>query len=487
MEKIKKIIYILLIIFVMLSLVPKEMQNDLFFSIASGNKILEKGIQKEEQLVWHQGLEFSNPRWLYDIFITIIHNNFGLTGIYFCVLIFCIIEGLLYYYILTRFTKNTIFSFFITIISMYILRISFTARAQLFSNLFLLIEFYCLEMIKSKETCKKRYIFCLVIIPILYVNMHASTYLIYLVMFLPYIIEYIISKIPFINSDDNKLIFEVQNIKLLIMLLIICALEGLISPWGLTPYTYMFKNMNGLSSSFISELQSLTIFSSTYLTSILIAVVLILIFTRQKIRVSDGLFIIGFSILAMNNLRSLYYFIIVSSICSVRVLIELINSYDFNLNFISDKVKNLGAFICVIIVIVNSINLLLTNTSKDYINYLLYPVKATNYIINNLDIDNMKIYNHFNFGSYLEYKGVKSFIDSRSEVYTPEFNKGCTVLQDWKNVSELDVNYNEIFDKYEINYVLLYSNEPISRYIKYDSKWNYIYQDNSFILYERAK
>ena len=46
----------------------------------------------------------------------------------------------------------------------------------------------------------------------------------------------------------------------------------------------------------------------------------------------------------------------------------------------------------------------------------------------------MKIFNHFNFGSYLEYKNIPVFIDSRSGMYTEEFNEGCTILKDWMNV-----------------------------------------------------
>ena len=488
MKKIEKVIYILLIIFAMISLVPKEMQNDTFFTIAGGRLILERGIQKEEQLVWHKGLEFTNPRWLFNVLITIIHNKFDFTGIYFFVIIFAVIEGILYYYILQKITKKISFSFFMTIINMFMIKTFFTARAQIISNLLLLIEFWCLENIKSKKTYKNSYVFLIIIMPILYVNFHASTFPIYLVMFLPYIAEFIISKIPFMNNKDNeKLIFEVENIKLLTILLVISAIEGFFSPGGLTPYTYMFKNIGGLSSSFISELQPLTIFSSIYFTAILIMVVSILIFTKQKIRVSDGLLIMGFSILAMSNLRSLFYFIMISTICFARLFIDFTNTYELSFNAISKKFKVVSFLLGIIIIILTSTNELLTNISKEYVDYLSYPIKATDYIINNLEPNNMRIYNHFNFGSYLEYKGIKAFIDSRSEVYTPEFNKECTVLQDWRDTSQLDINYNEIFNKYEITHVLLYSDEPLENYIKYDSKWKYIYQDNSFILYERIE
>lgn len=34
----------------------------------------------------------------------------------------------------------------------------------------------------------------------------------------------------------------------------------------------------------------------------------------------------------------------------------------------------------------------------------------------------MKLFNEYNYGSYLLYKGVPVFIDSRADLYAPEFN-----------------------------------------------------------------
>ena len=55
-----------------------EITNDTFFTIAMGNNILLSGLQKIEILTWHEGLNFSNPRWLFDIFISILYRNIGI-------------------------------------------------------------------------------------------------------------------------------------------------------------------------------------------------------------------------------------------------------------------------------------------------------------------------------------------------------------------------------------------------------------------------
>ena len=68
------------------------------------------------------------------------------------------------------------------------------------------------------------------------------------------------------------------------------------------------------------------------------------------------------------------------------------------------------------------INNIIDKLNDDYVETKVYPVDATEYILNNLEVNDMRIYNSFNFGSYLEFKGIPVFIDSRSGIYTEEFN-----------------------------------------------------------------
>ena len=59
---------------------------------------------------------------------------------------------------------------------------------------------------------------------------------------------------------------------------------------------------------------------------------------------------------------------------------------------------------------------------EEYIYSSEYPVDAVNWIKQNLDISKLKIYNEYNYGSYLIYQDIPVFIDSRADLYAPEFN-----------------------------------------------------------------
>lgn len=86
----KYIIAVILIIFFVVSIVPKTFQNDTFYIIALGDRILENGLDRIDHFSWHENLEYRYPHWLFDIVNAGICNSFGLDrNIRFYLFMFC--------------------------------------------------------------------------------------------------------------------------------------------------------------------------------------------------------------------------------------------------------------------------------------------------------------------------------------------------------------------------------------------------------------
>lgn len=410
MNKLKNIIIIILIIIFTISVVPRSFQNDTFFTIAKGNDVLENGVQKEEKLVWHEGLEYTNSRWLFDTIIATIYNNFNFIGVYILVLIIAVFQALIYNYILNKIIKRKEISCLFTLITIYFVSNEFAARAQIISFLLFLIEFYCIEQLV--KTNKNLYFIILIFVPFILVNIHASVFPVYFVFYLPYIAEFILSKIQLKNKTENKIIVENISIKKLLILVIIGVIMSFCTPEGVSPYTDMFKAMGGLSAEFIDELQPLDIFDEIYFSVLSIIAIAILGFTKTKIRLTDSLYILGFGIMALSTYRCVFFFYLISSICIYRLVNDFINIYEIS---IKDKyIKNTIETVIIIFIVIFSVQKFTYNLTHEYADITVYPVEIADYIVNNLDIDNMRIYNNFHMGGYLEFKGIKVFIDSRS-------------------------------------------------------------------------
>lgn len=481
------IISFILIVFTC-SLISKTLQNDTFFTIATGENIITNGLDKAEHLTWHDNLNFIKVRWAFDVLIYYIYTFFNFSGIYIFVLFIASITGVLLFNILVKKTQNISVSLLLALLSIYICATmsSFTARAQIMSYLLLLFEIYIIE--KLIETNHKRYIFILFAISVLIANFHASVWLMTEILMLPYLEDIILCK--FIKKDSHILITKNANFKMLTISIFVIAIGGLCNPNGLITYTYIYKNVSGLSSTFILELQQMGLADSYYVLGSIVIYLAILIFTDTKVKLSDLFLFLGLFLMMNMARRNQAYFYLIAIIPFARIICSFIDSSVILkklFDFINLKLNNnLILIVLVLIITALSVNNIKHRILEDYIDTSSYPVDAVKYIKENTDISKLRIFNHFNFGSYLEFCNIPTFIDSRSEIFCKEFND-TQILQDWLDASRGDKHYQIVFDKYDINYVLLYNSELINIYIYTDPNYKKVYQDDKFCLYEKVK
>lgn len=128
--------------------------------------------------------------------------------------------------------------------------------------------------------------------------------------------------------------------------------------------------------------------------------------------------------------------------------------------------------------------------NSEYVNSSLYPVEAADYILSevekgNLNFDTMRLYNDYNYGSYLLYRGIPVFVDSRADLYSPEFNEGVTIFTDYLNISGIAVYYENKFEEYGITHAITYSSSKLNMLLSRDENYKRIYKDDNFIIYER--
>ncbi len=540
-SKIFFIVAIILIAMFSLALTPVTLQNDTYYTIEIGKQIMETGIDMQDHFSWHQDLAYTYPHWLYDLITYQIYSSFGMTGIFVTTCILSMILGVSLFLINNKITKNQVVSFLISVGVMYLIKDYIAARAQLVTFILFIWMIYCIEMfLKGK---KKRYAIGIVGISILIANLHVAVWPFLFVLFLPYIAEYIIASLAdvIIYRKDEKRILELKikhlktknikheklealeekliklnehidrvkikrakelenpykiklvknkNIKWLILIMIICLFTGLITPLGDTPYTYLAKTMQGNTTQNINEHLPMTIIEQPEVLSTIIIFLAILIFTKTKIRLNDLFMIGGLCFLMLMSRRQLSMFALVGSIILNRLICDMIKIYNKEPKN-NDKKKSINklAFLGMIIIMsIMSYHFAEEKSGDHYIDETTYPVQACDYILNNIDLGTAKFYNEYNYGSYMIYRGIPVFIDSRADLYAPEFSgKEEDIFMDFINVSSIGDFYEDIFEKYGITHAIMYKDAKISMIIDKTNDENYkkIYEDDYFVIYER--
>ena len=426
---------------------------------------------------------------------------------------------------------------------MYLIRGYITARAQLVTFILFVWTIYFIE--KFLETKKKRYAVGLIIIPILIANLHTAVFPFYFVLYLPYIAEYIIASISeFIiyrkgevkrlklkikllskkteNSEKVKqleeqlkvLLEKIDKVKIkrtkelqnpyklrltkrtatkwLILIFIICIFTGLLTPIGNTPYTYLFKTMEGNTTQNINEHLPMTLADDTEVICTLILFLAIMIFTKVKVRLCDLFMLGGLCYLMLATKRQVTIFALICSIILNRMLVELVKIY--TKENIQDTIEKLTKVVGIV-----AISLIMLGFSyyeaKDkfddtYVDETAYPVQACDYIIENIDLGKARFYNEYNYGSYMLFRGIPVFIDSRADLYAPEFSgKKDDIFMDFINTSSIGEFYEDTFEKYDITHVITYKNSKMNMIITKTNDPNYkeLYSDKYFVVYQRLQ
>ncbi len=524
-----EIIILILIILYAVSLSPKRLQNDTYYTIAIGKLITENGIDMQEHFTWHQGLPYTYPHWLYDLLIYSIFSIGSFKGIYISTCILSAILGISIYKVNSKLTGNKIISFLVTIGSLYLMKGYIAARAQLITFILFILTVYNIE--RFLETKKLRNVLALIIIPILIANLHAAVWPFTFVLYLPYIAEYLISLIadfiiykkmqvwilkrkikknPEAQPKLEELETKIEKIKqkrkenlenpykikmtrndntlLLIVIMIIVLFTGLLTPIGDTPYTYTYHTLKGNTMESINEHLPLTLIKNVPVMCAIIILLAIMTFTKVKIKLSDLFMIGGLTYLMFSTRRQVSMFALIGSIVLVRLLVQLIDMYGIK----SEKNKIFKGILLIIfatIVIVLSIDNFDKRKNETYVNESSYPVQASEWILNNLDVKNIRLYNEYNYGSYLLFRGIPVFIDSRADVYDPQFNGGLDIFGDFIGTSNISKYYGTTFKKYDITHIIISKNSKTNMIITKTEpeKYKQLYLDDNFVIYEILK
>ena len=535
------IIAVILISIFCIALTPVTFQNDTYYTIKIGEHIVEYGIDMQDPFSWHENLGYTYPHWLYDLLTYLIYSISGFTGIYITTCILSVILGLSIFFVNRKLVKNDFMSFIVTIGAMYLLKPYIAARAQLVTFILFLFTVYFIECFLS--TKKIRYAVGLVIIPILIANLHSAVFPFYFVLYLPYIAEYLIAciseiviykkikifnlirkikklenkninneKLENLKKQLNELEIKIdkvkvkrtkelkspykikmeknKNVKWLILILVICIFTGLLTPLGTTPYTYLFKTMQGNTTQNINEHLPMTLATDTDIICTLIIFLAILIFTKAEIRLCDLFMLGGLCYLMLASRRQVSMFAIIACIILNRLVLEIDRIYTGNTIKEASKAmaSKVGLILTTIIMLILSMYFAKDKFDDKFIDEDQYPVKACDFILENVDLGQAKFYNEYNYGSYMLYRNIPVFIDSRADLYAPEFSGlQDDIFMDFIETSGISVFYEDIFKKYGITHVIAYKDSKVNMIINKSNDLNYkqLYCDDNFVIYER--
>ena len=540
-----------------IALTPKLLQNDTFYTVKVGQGIRKWGIDGQDHYSFND-LPYTYPHWLYDVIISLIFDYLGgWTGIYVSTMILSATLGILLYFILKKITKNSLVSLIIALGQMYLMRDYVAARAQLVTFiLFVLTILFIEKFLESgKKRYAIGLVIIPILIANIHSAVWPFYFVLFLPYIGEYILRIIIDanvihnlykwglnlRIKKANNilkkaskkddvtkyqaklveltkkqEENNSKFEttiakreekrkrpfklriekIDRVKWLILIMFICLFTGLLTPIGDMPYTYTLRIMQGNTTASISEHLPLTLIDSKSILFCLTLTIALLIFTDTKIKLRDFFFLAGLTLLALMSRRQISMLVLFGGMVLAKIITELIEKYDKKgtkevMNFMTSTI---GEILTILFIFALSYFMYVPQQNAPYINSSSYPVEAVEWIKENLDYKNIRMFNEYNYGSYLLLEDIPVFIDSRCDLYTPEFNgekgddgkyHGQDIFSDFMNISSIATYYDTKFNEYDITHVMTKTNTKLNMLLSRDDGYKQIYKDDNFIIYER--
>lgn len=345
------------------------------------------------------------------------------------------------------------------------------------------------------------------------------------------------------KQQNTKIIIEKNpKMKWLCLIFIICIFTGLVTPIKDIPYTYMIKSIEGNTMNYISEHQPVVLIHDLPLLVILTITAFLLFTNKTKITLRDTFMLVGMTILAIISYKQLPIFII-STMCIINKLAlmyiqqtkknketntppEITESTDTiaiptnnkftenekndvieadtkqpqetkpkippkptlkqKLKTIPNKLLTIKGMIYITLVIIIFALLSFRNiVVQDYVDKTNYPIEAAEWIKENLNLEEIRLFNDFNYGSYLLYQDIPVFIDGRADVYDPKFNgKEDDSFLAYMLSTSGQVWYEDVFYNYDITHIITYTASNLNQLIERNENYEMLYQDNNFAIYK---
>lgn len=290
-------------------------------------------------------------------------------------------------------------------------------------------------------------------------------------------------KIKLIKRDTTKWLF---------LIAILCFAMGLLTPIGDEPYSHLLKLLSGNTTQSISEHQPLVLAEHTGAIISLIMLFGFLTFTKAKITLKDGFMLGGLLLLTFMARRQFSLLLVVGVMSLTRIICDFIEQCNnrWQDKMIENFVTWKGKVFVIVCIVLLSFWMHHEMIDDKYIDDTSYPVEAANFLleqeaVENLNFETMKLFNDYNYGSYLLFRGIPVYIDSRADLYSPEFNKDTTIFDDYMDISSIGVYYEDKFEEYEITHIISYTNSKLTMLLEKDENYKELYKDDYFIIYER--
>jgi hypothetical protein len=275
--------------------------------------------------------------------------------------------------------------------------------------------------------------------------------------------------------------------KRLFLALILSAIASLINPGGIGPWTGILGFVNNqylMSRMLEANSPNFQIPEMKVLLGLLALSIFLLAIKKERLSAGKGFLLAGFTALCLMATRNIHLYGIAAPFVLAESLsfskdLPLLGRLESTLDAVEGRIR--GAAWPALIAILLGGFAIYSPVLKPFFQFSpqTFPVQAVTWLENNPQQG--KMFNELDWGGYLAlhlWPGQLTFIDSMADVtgeVTLEYEKVITLSADWQG----------IFKKYDITWVIINSNSDLASRLETEFNWEVLYKDNTAVILHR--
>jgi hypothetical protein len=411
--------------------------------------------------------------------MAIVFNSVGLTGvvIFFAVLL-AFTHWLLYQSLRSR-SKDIFLCAMVTLLATAASSSHWLARPHVFSLLFTIIWCHCLDRFQYRN---QRTLIYLPLLMLVWVNLHGG-----FMIGLVFLAIYLSGNIFFALGNGSKSLEHIDKAKRLALAFIATLVACLINPNGAEILWFPFRvTSDRFIMDRVIEFLSPNFHDTLPFKYMLLATIGALALSRSALNLIEVTLVLLLSYMALYSARHMSLFAIVVAPILLRSLENILRGFpDRYFQIYQRRVANLLAieangrrYVWPLAGVILIIGLGMAGTIQYGFSDKKFPVAAVDFLKKEPVAGNM--FSSDEFGDYLiftAWPAYRVFMDGRSDMYGEKYGR------DYLRVANAQRGWKEVFEKYNITWVLFDTESPLTAALQEQADWQPIYSDRTATLF----
>ncbi|MGH7794610.1 MAG: hypothetical protein ACREQ2_06900 [Candidatus Binatia bacterium] len=451
--------------------------GDTGYHIRTGEVILRTWqVPTQDPYSFHDPpLKWTAHEWLSDIIMAVVFSMLGLTGVVlFFAFLLALTHWLLYRWLRSR-SNDILLCATVTLLATAASSTHWLARPHVFSLLFTVVWCHCLDRFQNRNANSLTY---LPLLMLLWVNLHGG-FMIGLIFLTTYLGGNVFDALTSRREQSEA---HARKAKKLFVTLIVSMGVCLLNPYGLEILWFPIRlTSDRFIMDRVIEFLSPNFHEVLPFKYMLLATIGALALSRRALSVIELTLVLLLSYMALYSARHVSLFALVVApilLCSSESILNrlpdwILQSYKMRIRNLAAIDAGLKGYLWPIFSVLLILGLAAAGTLQYRFSEKTFPVAAVEFLKNQPIAGNM--FNNDEFGDYLifaAWPAYRVFMDGRSDMYGEKY--GSAYLR----VAQAQRGWKEVFEKYDITWVLFVTESPLTAALQEQRDWQVIYSDH---------